>query len=330
MRDTDAAPTNHLGGRARRAAAVAATVCLIVACSPDQPPTSSTTTTAHPALPAIVATVPIGNPRSVAFDGLDAWATASATDSIDRIDSTSNLVTASVPVGTNPQAAAFGMSSVWVAGSDAQSVTRVDPVTETATATIALDGRPAMIAVGGSHVWVAAHNGATTSIAKIDPTSNTVIATIPIALTSAIAYDAGSLWATNLTLGTVTRISGTTNALEASIPVGQYLLGIAATDDGIWVASRFPNKASLIDPASNSVVTTVPLPTEPGGLAVDGDSLYVTGGFSPAFLTVLDSQSGAVTDSLPLGDRLLAEVALGSGTLWVVSTLPAEILRIDL
>ena len=75
--------------------------------------------------------------------------------------------------------------------------------------------------------------------------------------------------------GTVSRIDPATNAVSATIPVGDGPASIAAGDDGVWVANELSGTVTRIDPAGNAVAETIETGQRPVGLALDGDRVWV-------------------------------------------------------
>jgi TolB protein len=134
------------------------------------------------------------------------------------------------------------------------------------------------IAVGEDAVWLGVQpEGGGDYVARIDPRTNGVVATIPVNSSPwDVAAGAGSVWVTGIgenKSGTLQRIDPATNEVVATITVessGHPGL-VAAGDDAVWVDVGDTESDSLvrIDPVTNRVVATVPLPG-PGLAYVDG------------------------------------------------------------
>jgi YVTN family beta-propeller protein len=67
----------------------------------------------------------------------------------------------------------------------------------------------------------------------------------------------GSIWVANMHSNDVIRIDGTTLEQQARIPAGTGPAWFAATETGLWVTNQLGVGLRLIDPATNTVVTTV-------------------------------------------------------------------------
>jgi YVTN family beta-propeller protein len=50
---------------------------------------------------------------------------------------------------------------------------------------------------------------------------------------------------------------------------------VVASDGAVWVANRFGQSISRIDPVTNTVVETIDLGHDPRGIAVGGGSIWV-------------------------------------------------------
>src|SRR5436309_15974218 len=87
------------------------------------------------------------------------------------------------------------------------------------------------------------------------------------------------------------------------IGLGRSLAGVAITPDGTraYVTNGFSNSVSVIDTASNTVVTTVALGTCAGGVAItpDGTRAYVTN-CSDSIL-VINTASNTVVATVGVG-----------------------------
>lgn len=131
------------------------------------------------------------------------------------------------------------------------------------------------LAVGGGSVWVASTPAHT--ITRIDPTTNAVVATIPIGGSdpfhgpTRLAFGHGTMWVLDgvADCGCVHRIDPTTNSIVATIrlgsPTGARIapLGIAVAQDAVWIAVRSgtedaPDGSVIrVDPATNRVSAIV-------------------------------------------------------------------------
>jgi len=110
-------------------------------------------------------------------------------------------------------------------------------------------------------------------------------------------------YVTNPGSNTASVIDTSTNAVSATIPLGNYPQGVAFTPDGtrVYVTNNSSFNVSAIDTASNVVVATIPVGANPDAVAItpDGTRAYVSnfnGGVS-----VIDTGSNTVIATITVG-----------------------------
>ena len=108
------------------------------------------------------------------------YITNDGSGNVSVIDTATNTVTATIPVGTAPFAVAVGPDggTVYVANIDSDNVSAIDTATNRVTATIPVGSEPFGVAVtpDGCKVYVA--NGASNDVSVIATATNTVTAAI--------------------------------------------------------------------------------------------------------------------------------------------------------
>jgi len=109
--------------------------------------------------------------------------------------------------------------------------------------------------VGEGAVW--AMSDAESTLMRIDPTRNAVVARIKVTAPDTAAAGDGAIWLTYPLDDTLARIDPATNKVTASISVGPRPAGIAITPGAVWVADADGPSVSRIDPATNRVVATI-------------------------------------------------------------------------
>ena len=132
--------------------------------------------------------------------------------------------------------------------------------------------------------------------------------------------------------GAVHRIDPATGQIVATIAVGDAEDGfgdphaVTAVGDEVWVAVAADRAVARIEPATNTVVETIPLDVIPYALALDGNDLWVTSFENDAVVRV-DVEAAVATarvDAMkPTG------VAVGGGSVWVVQHRDDTLVRID-
>ncbi len=233
------------------------------------------------------------------------------------IDTATNNITATIPVGIDPFGVAVTQdgSKVYVANNISNTVSVIDTSTNNVTATVPVGNHPFGVAVtpDGTKVYVANKFDNTTSV--IDTVTNTVISTVPVvgSYLSGVAvtpdgikvYVVSSTYIDNSTYNsTVSVIDTSTNNVTATVNVGAGSTGVAVSPDGekIYVANGVDNTTSIIDTATNIVTGTVPVGIDPWGIAVtpDGTKVYVAN-HKDKTISVIDTATNSVIATVPVG-----------------------------
>jgi YVTN family beta-propeller protein len=110
-----------------------------------------------------------------------AYITNYLSHTVSIIDTSSNMVTATVPAGSYPYGVAVSPdgAEVYVSNSQSNTVSIIDTASNTVTTTIPVGSRPEGVAVtpDGANVYVS--NSVSNTVSIIDTASNTVTATVP-------------------------------------------------------------------------------------------------------------------------------------------------------
>lgn len=217
-------------------------------------------------------------------------------------------------------------------------------------ATIPLRFSPAGVAVGSGAVWVSSSfSEQTTTVARIDPSSNAVTATIPLpsapfSFTWA-AFGEGSVWVSVGEGGpepgaegrlVVFRIDPGSNKVVATIPVGPAPTRpapLAVGEGAVWVTNFEESTVTRIDPATNAVAETIRTTDNPrdeasgrpSGVAVTPGAVWVMNHRESTLLRI-DPATSRIVASVRTQD---GRVAAGEGSVWVASAGGSVVDRID-
>ena len=205
------------------------------------------------------------------------------------------------------------------------------------SAVIHFSVNPTGVGFTAGSAWVTLDAAA---VARIDPSTNQVTATIPVGTFPVRAIGGfGSVWVSDCGDGTVSRIDPTTNHVVATIATGicPFDLG-GVLDQSIWVVNA-DNHVSRIDPTTNAVMATVtahlsecpPAKCDFRGLTTSAGAVWVT--TARTSLLRIDPATNQVTAEIKLGPccSRLRGVAVGFGSVWAaVDGLGGVIARIDL
>lgn len=220
-----------------------------------------------------------------------AYVANSGSNTVSVIDTSTNKVTATIPVGNSPVGVVFspdGARAYVTNGADG-TVSVIDTGGNTVTATIPVEpasnaslGLPAITPDGKSLYAPDLFNG----LFVVKTATNNVAATIPGARGIAVAISPDGTRAYVQTGGSsvtgVPVIDTATNAVITTIsPVdGVFGIGIADTPNGLtlYIAGGETQDVSAIATSSNTVTATIPFTGLPEGIAVtpDGSRAYVS------------------------------------------------------
>jgi len=243
-----------------------------------------------------------------------AYIANSGDDNVSVIDTTTNKVTAMIPVGNYPMGVAVTLDGkkVYVTNFFGRTISVIDATKNKVTATIPVGNAPRGVAVSpdGKRVYVPHHevgNPSNNTILIIDTATNEVEATVlvgEVPFGVAVTLDGKKVYVTNLRDKTVSVIDTATNTVITTIPVGNDPCGVAISPDGkkVYVGNRGDSTVSIIDTATNTVTATVNLENSPYGIVVNptGTKVYVAGG--NGFVSVINTTTNKVTATVPVGD----------------------------
>ena len=254
---------------------------------------------------------------------------APSAQALDKIDTKANkpgdpVVGLAKPCGG--MASAF--ESLWIPVCGSSSLVRLDARTYAVTATIATGVSSAknIVAASADSVWMLTDNK--TTLSRIDPEQNAVVAEIRLpAGSQGLLFAEGSLWIVAPSKNKVLRLNPATNLVEQQITVSEQPDSLASSKEGIWVLCRKDGKIDRIDPKTNKAAKTIDLmiPDAAGALAYGEGWLWVTLKGFP--LTRIDAQQEAVVQQFYGAGG--GSIAITPGALWLSSPTANTVTRID-
>jgi YVTN family beta-propeller protein len=195
---------------------------------------------------------------------------------------------------------AVEFGAAWVPNPGLGTISKIDVHTDRVVATISVGDHHAMLARCG-----------TLTVHDV-PHGSFLIRRCE--LPSAVATGAGSVWATKNDDGSIVRIDPVTDRIQAVIPTGIKLFGLAAASSGAW-GTDLSGSVVHIDAQTNRVVATLHVPGQPSGLIVADDAVWVSQTYDNS-VTRIDPVSNTVIATIPVGVRPLP-VVVGLGGVWV-------------
>jgi YVTN family beta-propeller protein len=245
-----------------------------------------------------------------------AYALNYATNSVAVIDTQTNQVVNSIPVGEGPYNIAVTPDgkTAYAVNESEHTISVIDLQSEkTIGNPIELGGAPDVVAISpdGKTAYVTTSAG---SVSVIDTQTNQVVGTIPVGEGEssiwgvAFSPDGKTAYVTNYETNTVEVIdTATRQVVGAPIPVGEEPINIALTPDGTkaYVVDEESNAVSVINTQTRQVITTIPVGNEPWGIAItpDGKKAYVVN-FGSETVSVINTQTNQVVGApVPVGSE---------------------------
>ncbi len=208
----------------------------------------------------------------------------------------------------------------YVANQYSAAVSVIDTATNSVVATIPVGNDPVEVAItpDGTRAYVT--NQVDSTVSVINTATNTVFTTVPVGNTPtviAITPDGTRAYVPNQGDNTVSVINTASNTVVATVPAGNVPIGVAITPDGTlaYVTNRIDNTVSVINTATNTVLTTVPVGTGPVGVAItpDGTLAYVAN-FSGTTVSVIATATNTVGATVPEGINPIGVAITPDGT----------------
>jgi len=226
--------------------------------------------------------------------------TFSNSNTVSVIDTATNTVSATIPIGASLGVAVTpDGSKVYVANVGAGAVSVIDTATNSVIATIPVNAFGVAVSPDGSKVYVTNSFGFPAPVSVIDTATNTIIARTGDPLQGgsfgvAVSPDGSKVYVANGFGNTVSVIDTATNTVIATIFVrGFTSIGVAVTPDGskVYVANLASNTVSVIDTAANAVGPTIPVGNGPAAFGVFIQPPPRAGQPPPSFAGVAGSEN---------------------------------------
>jgi DNA-binding SARP family transcriptional activator/DNA-binding beta-propeller fold protein YncE len=133
------------------------------------------------------------------------------------------------------------------------------------------------------------------------------------------------IWVTILDRRTISRLDESGNLVDV-VSTGGAPTAIGAGSGAVWVADGFAGKLVRLDPRTGAVTSSVTLGGHPAAVAADRNGVWVANSVLDAVQEVDPETLEA--RSIPVG-RSPTAVAAGGGSVWVANSLERSLTRID-
>ena len=277
------------------------------------------------------ATIELGGDPDWMAVGDDAiWISVSGQKAVCRIDVATNKVAAKVEFAGKPGSGlALGFGSLWVPLDEAPGIpaalARVDVATNRIVATLPFGPADSEggITTSGDSVWIVTDKAGT--LARIDPTTNTVRQKISVPAGSFNPlYAEGIVWVTGNASNVLTAVDAKTGEVFGSTFVGPGPRFLTAGAGSIWTLNQGDGSVTRIDAKSRRVVSTIAagIPGAGGEICFGAGAVWATVIDIP--LTRIDAVTNAVTrqwtgvggDAVRFGHRSIWLTDIKHGLLW--------------
>jgi virginiamycin B lyase len=240
-------------------------------------------------------------------------------------------------VAERPSATTASTSPATTAAPPAVTTPQPSPV----IATIGMGGFANGMTAGAGSLWVAGSG----EVARIDPATNSVAATIPVDASgsgpAAVAFGAGAVWVPVTTPGALWAIDPATDKVTARISLGGPLRGtvsVSATRGAVWVACCGGSGPSApasggtlfrVHPGRKRVVAEIALPANPVAVAADPTAVWVA--TAAGQVLAVSARRNRVIATVAAGGPLgfSQTIAVGAGAVWLADPFDEQVVRID-
>ena len=144
---------------------------------------------------------------------------------------------------------------------------------------------------------------------------------------SGVAVGYGSVWVTNSSDGTLSRIDATTGIVTKPIALGGGATDVAAGYGAVWVSDEAGGRVLRVDPQINQITQPINVGTGPTAITVGFGSVWVANSLDGT-VSRIDPQTNHVTAVVQVGDGPDA-IAAGAGGVWVANEFGRSVARID-
>ena len=272
-----------------------------------------------------------GNADWVTVAGDSAWL-ANVGTGITRYDLATGEMLGEIETNDICLAMDEGFGSLWAGDCVDNTLLRIDVATGELVTTIdlpfAIPGESS-VAVGDDGVWMLS-GGTHPELVRIDPATNDVADVLPApGGATAVRAGDGSLWITRAQAGQLLRVDPATGEELAEIDVSPGSTFLAFGEGGVWTLGS-TGEVVHVDPATNSVVATIPTggPVFHGDVAVGGD--YVWARISESLFVQIDPATDTVVARYGPSSEGSGGIDADDRAVWVSDYLAQTLWRLPL
>ncbi len=238
-----------------------------------------------------------------------AYVTNSGTTTVTPINTSTNVASAPITVGTGPEYVAVtpNGATAYVVNNSANTVTPINTATNTPGTPIAVGSGPEGIAITPNGATAYVVNSVSNSVTPINIATNTAGAPIAVGslpTTISITPDGTTAYVTNYGSNSVTPINTATDTAGPAITVGSGPAGIAITPNGAtaYVTNNGSGTVTPISIATNTAGTAITVGGSLVGIAItpNGATAYVANGGAGTIIPI-NTTTNAVGSPITVG-----------------------------
>jgi streptogramin lyase len=229
-------------------------------------------------------------------------------------------------LGGAPDWMVLTADAVWISNDKLSAVQRIDSKTNQVVAKIEFPAPPCSgLADGFGSVWVPLA-GTPRALARVDPATNRVNATLPFGTADdegGITASEDSIWIVSDKQGTLVRIDPATNTIRQKISLAPGSFNPMYSDGIIWVTGNESGVLTAVDAASGKILAVIPVGPHPRFLTAGAGSIW-TLNQGDGSVTRVDAKLRRVTATIDAhSPGHGGEICFGAGSVWTtVSKVP--------
>jgi len=225
---------------------------------------------------------------------------------------------ATLQVGKTADWVAITADAIWVGSTAPNAVHRIDPTTNREVARVTVPGEPcAGLVPGFASLWVPLC-GAKPALAKVDLSSNRVVAVLGFgtAAECGIAASEDSIWLVVDDRGTLARIDPVKESIAQTVKLPPGSCNPRYSHGVVWVTSAKAAELTAVDAKTGAILSTIPTGPQPRFLTDGGDSIW-TLNQGDGSVTQIDMPTRRATGSVALGTPGHGgDIAFGARMVW--------------
>jgi YVTN family beta-propeller protein len=243
------------------------------------------------------------------IDVIQAYVTNAGSNDVSVIDTVSQQVLATIPVGENPMNVAFTPdgTQAYVVNAGSNEVSVIDTSKRQVVAIIPVGQWPCDVAFTPNGTWAYVTNADDNNVSVINTAAiQQVMATISVGKRSIgveFTPDGTQAYVVDLESNDVSVIDTAIQQMITTIPVGEHPMGVAFTPNGThaYVVNHGSNNVSVIHTAPQWVFATIPVGQTPFDIAFtpDGTWAYVTNNDDNS-ISVIKTATRQVSTTIPM------------------------------